>query len=67
MRIKETETGWLEQFEIVLDKVQVEPEFDKDITKLIEDIAWSAYTAKLGISTITGNGRPYMKIRKRGN
>lgn len=67
MRIKETETGWLEQFEIVLDKVQVEPEFDKDITKLIEDIAWSTYTAKLGSSTITGSGRPYMKIRKRGN
>lgn len=67
MRIKETETGWLEQFEIVLDKVQVEPEFDKDITKLIEDIAWSSYTAKMGSSTITGSGRPYMKIRKRGN
>lgn len=67
MRIKETETGWLEQFEIVLDRVQVEPEFDKDITKLIEDIAWSSYTAKMGSSTITGSGRPYMKIRKRGN
>ena len=67
MRIKQTETGWLEQFETALEKTQVEPEFDKDIAKLIEDIAWSAYTAGLGSSTITGSGRPYMKLGKKGN
>jgi hypothetical protein len=67
MKIKQVETGWLEQFETVLEKTQVEPEFDKDITRLIEDIAWTTYTARLGSSTITGNGRPYMKLRKKGN
>ncbi len=67
MRIKQAETGWLEQFETVLEGVQVEPAFDKDIARLIEDIAWTTYTARLGSSTITGNGRPYINLGKKGN
>lgn len=67
MRIKQTETGWLEQFETVLEETQVESEFDKDVVRLIEEIARTTYNARLGSSTITGNARPYIDLGKKGN